>query len=121
MSKKDNFIKYGALALLVLQNAAVALVTSQSRTMSGPKFFSTTAVVNIELIKFFICHVVVLVNDGFSLSSWCNTLAGNLDWKEIALISIPAFLYTIQNNLIYVALEFLDPTTFQLCYQVCTY
>jgi hypothetical protein len=39
----DYLIKYGALALLVVQNAAVALVTSYSRTMDGPKFFSTTA------------------------------------------------------------------------------
>lgn len=39
----DYIIKYGALALLVIQNAAVALVTSYSRNIDGPKYFSTTA------------------------------------------------------------------------------
>lgn len=139
----EYFIKYGALALLVVQNAAVALVTSHSRTSGdGPKFLSTTAgerssywrytfswtfvmfsfhvcaVVNIELIKFVICHLVVWYNDDFSIKKTCSTLASNLAWKEILLISVPAFVYTIQNNLIFVALEYLDPTTFQLCYQV---
>jgi hypothetical protein len=39
----DYLIKYGALGLLVVQNAAVALVTSYSRGVTGPKYYSTTA------------------------------------------------------------------------------
>jgi solute carrier family 35 (UDP-sugar transporter), member A1/2/3 len=81
-------------------------------------FLVTFAVVNIEIIKFVICHLVVWFNDGWSVGKFCKTIYENIMWKEIVLISVPAFVYTIQNNLLFVALEYLDPTTFQLCYQV---
>lgn len=74
--------------------------------------------VTIEIIKFIICHLVILFNEGFDLAKFCSTIYANLEWRDIMLISVPAFLYTIQNNLLFIALEYLDPTTFQLCYQV---
>lgn len=113
----EYFIKYGALALLVVQNAAVALVTSSSRTASGPKYYATTAVVSIEVIKLAICHIVIFFNDGFNCNKFLRTLYANFDMYEIMLVSVPAFVYTVQNNLLFIALEHLDPTTFQLCYQ----
>lgn len=75
----------------------------------------------IEIIKFLICLLVVWSNGGFNVKIFCETMAENMAWKEIVLISVPAFVYTIQNNLLFIALEYLDPTTFQLCYQVCQY
>jgi hypothetical protein len=41
-----------------------------------------------------------------------------MDASEVLLISVPALVYTIQNNLVFIALDHLDPTTFQLLYQV---
>jgi hypothetical protein len=37
---------------------------------------------------------------------------------EIAKLSIPSFLYTVQNNLLYFALTNLDAATYQVCYQL---
>ena len=39
---------------------------------------------------------------------------------EILKLSVPSFLYTVQNNLLYYALSHLDAATFQVGYQVCT-
>jgi hypothetical protein len=75
-------------------------------------------VFNIEIIKFIICHFVVLCDEGFDVRNFGKSIVLNFNWTEIILISVPAFVYTIQNNLIFIALDYLDPTTFQLCYQV---
>lgn len=76
------------------------------------------AVINIEIIKFIICHIVIFIHEGCDVMKFSNVLCSNFDWHEIMLISVPAFVYTIQNNLLFIALDYLDPTTFQLCYQV---
>jgi solute carrier family 35 (UDP-sugar transporter), member A1/2/3 len=42
-------------------------------------------------------------------------------WKspgEVAKVSVPSFLYVIQNNLLYLALSNLDAATYQVCYQL---
>lgn len=36
---------------------------------------------------------------------------------EMAKLMIPAFLYTVQNNLLYIALKNLDAATYSVCYQ----
>lgn len=37
--------------------------------------------------------------------------------REIAKLTIPALLYTVQNNMLYTALENLDAATYSVCYQ----
>lgn len=37
---------------------------------------------------------------------------------EMAKLSIPSFMYTVQNNLLYFALSNLDAATYQVCYQL---
>ena len=39
-------------------------------------------------------------------------------WQETLKLSIPAFVYVIQNNLGFFALSKLDPATYQVTYQV---
>ena len=36
---------------------------------------------------------------------------------EIVKVSVPSFVYTVQNNLLYFALSHLDAATYQVCYQ----
>jgi UDP-sugar transporter A1/2/3 len=37
---------------------------------------------------------------------------------EMLKLSVPSFLYTVQNNLLYLALTNLDAATYQVCYQL---
>ena len=37
---------------------------------------------------------------------------------EMLKVSVPSFLYVIQNNLLYLALSNLDAATYQVCYQL---
>ena len=43
-----------------------------------------------------------------------------LNPSEMLKISVPAFIYTLQNNLLYFALSELDAATYMVCYQVTT-
>ena len=50
-----------------------------------------SAVLHIEMIKFGICHIVTLYNEGGDLRKFSQSYFGKLYLKEIALISVPAF------------------------------
>jgi hypothetical protein len=110
-------IKYGALALLVLQNTLLIVLMRYSRKVKGPLYASSTAVFMMEVMKFVTCHIVVFF-DQDSISSYWQTLAEELTLTEIMRVSVPSLLYTIQNNLLYFALTHLDAATYQVCYQV---
>lgn len=133
MAVADLFsVKYGALALLVLQNTFLVIFMRYSRTTSGPLYASSTAVFmmevrpipsslalshSLQLTKFISCNLVVLVEAG-SISSYLQLLREELTLIEILKVSIPSLVYTIQNNLLYFALTHLDAATYQVCYQV---
>lgn len=57
-------VKYGALALLVLQNTFLVVFMRYSRTNSGPLYASSTAVAMMELIKFVTCFIVIAHQKG---------------------------------------------------------
>jgi solute carrier family 35 (UDP-sugar transporter), member A1/2/3 len=131
MALGDLFsIKYGALALLVLQNTFLVIFMRYSRTIEGPLYASSTAVFMMEVwplcdcikrsqvTKFVSCNLVVLFECG-SFSSYAKQLHEELTFIEILKVSIPSLVYTVQNNLLYFALTHLDAATYQVCYQVC--
>ena len=39
-------------------------------------------------------------------------------WRDAILLGVPAGLYTLQNNLLFIALQNLDGTTYQVTYQL---
>jgi len=41
-----------------------------------------------------------------------------VNWKDTLLVSVPAFVYMLQNNLLYIATANLDATTCQITYQL---
>lgn len=110
-------IKYISLVILVVQNAALVLTMRYSRTVSeGKMYLASTAVVLTELMKFIISVSVIFYNSKFDAEK-----AGKLLYIEIivkvsetAKVSVPSVLYTIQNNLLYVALSHLNAVTFQV-------
>lgn len=71
------------------------------------------------MIKFIICNAVLLVQSG-NLRLYLAEII-NYTWKspvDMAKLCVPSFLYTVQNNLLYLALTNLDAATYQVCYQL---
>uniref|UniRef100_A0A7S2WAX6 UDP-N-acetylglucosamine transporter n=1 Tax=Rhizochromulina marina TaxID=1034831 RepID=A0A7S2WAX6_9STRA len=116
----DRVIKYGALALLVLQNTALVLTMRYSRVSDGPRYVSSTAVASMELVKFVTCLAVLFAQGKYSLARFSGTLSQQVVNKplEVVKLSVPSLLYMVQNNLLYFALSHLSATPYQVLYQL---
>lgn len=113
-------LKYISLVVLALQNAALIIVMRYVRTRPGDMFASTTAVVMTEVLKVTACFIIIWFEEGMSVRGCCTHLNENIiqqPW-DCVRVSVPAFIYMIQNNLIYVAASNLDVATFQVTYQL---
>lgn len=132
--------RYGCLALLTIQNSALILTMRYSRTLAGPKYQTATAVLLAEALKCVLSlalyiylrprhqqidsHTVNIISKlGQSKEKFSSASIGFLKLTSCcqakALISIllPSLLYTLQNNLQFVAVSNLDAATFQVLYQ----
>ena len=111
-------LKYFSLVVLVAQNTALVLTMRYSRiSMDGEKMYlASTAVVLTELMKFTICLSAVFYNADMDIDKTINLLRVEIlvKIKETAKVSVPSILYTVQNNLLYVALTHLNAVTFQV-------
>ncbi|SCZ89878.1 BZ3501_MvSof-1269-A2-R1_Chr9g10377 [Microbotryum saponariae] len=125
------------LALLVLQNASVSLLTRMSRTPSRPGaivYVPAVAVFTAELFKLSV-SLTMLVRDRrhkakvqgnvkvAKAAAHTLILAALSDLfrrqrPEILKLSVPAALYALQNTLLYTALSNLDAATYQTTYQL---
>lgn len=114
------FIKYFALFLLVAQMVGLVLLMRYSRInhkADQPLYLASTAVFNMEIMKLFICLIVIAYQTGGALLPELH-LHVIQSPMEIVRLTIPSLLYTIQNNLLYLALTNLDAATYQVCYQL---
>lgn len=125
LQKKDEnaaaiAIKYAALFLLVAQMVGLVLLMRYSRTVHDseqPLYLASTAVFIMEVMKLVICCGVIAYQSGGRLFSELNTHVIHSP-VEMLKLSVPSFLYTVQNNLLYLALTNLDAATYQVCYQL---
>lgn len=112
-------LKYGALAMLVLQNTFLVVFMRWSRSIEGPMYASSTAVAVMEGVKFLSCLFVIAYQQRGITGLWRSIREEVMNQPmEIVKLSVPSLLYTIQNNLLYYALSHLDAATFQVGYQV---
>ena len=113
-------LKYISLLVLVVQNTSMVLVMRYSRTMEGPRYLSSTAVVLCETTKFLTCFFLVLNGNGWQLGETLRELKMEIidKYMETLKVCIPSFLYTVQNNLLYLALTNLDAATFQVSHRI---
>ncbi|KAJ2490480.1 UDP-galactose transporter Gms1 [Coemansia sp. RSA 2050] len=113
-------LKYVSLVVLTVQNSMLVLVMHYSRIVSDVRYFTSTAVLLSELTKLFVCLYLcvresMVRNSGRpNMRQVYTDVFGGDSWKML----IPAGLYTIQNNLQYVAVSLLDAATFQVTYQL---
>ena len=109
-------MKSMSLIILTLQNASLILTIRYTRTIEGPLYFATTAVVLAELFKMVTSLLIILVEHRGDVFAWAlylhQSIIGNA--TDTLKLSIPALIYTVQNNLQYVAISNLDAATFQV-------
>jgi len=115
-------LKYGSLILLVAQLVGLVLLMRYSRTHSSGAdlYLSSTAVFSMEVMKFVTCNVVVFSEVGSTPQGWATEMYTHI-WNapdQMLKMSVPSFLYVVQNNLLYLALTNLDASTYQVCYQL---
>lgn len=115
-------VKYMSLGVLVLQTTSLVLTMRCSRTLKkdSPQYLPSSAVVSAELLKISVCTVIVLIQNNWSIRAMNQLLKEELVSKssETLKLAVPAGIYTLQNNLLYVALSNLDAATYQVTYQL---
>ncbi|XP_061588569.1 solute carrier family 35 member A3b isoform X2 [Cololabis saira] len=115
-------LKYLSLGVLVLQTTSLVLTMRYSRTLEEdePRYLASSAVVSAEVLKIFACALLVFRENNFSLQGMSLLLKEQIVKKpvETLKLAVPAGIYTLQNNLLYVALSNLDAATYQVTYQL---
>ncbi|KAF9953773.1 hypothetical protein BGZ72_005164 [Mortierella alpina] len=112
-------LKYISLVVLAVQNSCLIIVMALAQGPGRKVFYSSTAVFINEIVKLIVCtaftiHETIKDTGRFYPQDFLNDVFGGDAWK----LAIPAMLYAIQNNLQYVASHALDPSTFQVTYQL---
>ncbi|KAK7100677.1 hypothetical protein V1264_023586 [Littorina saxatilis] len=110
--------KSASLGALVLQTSVLALTIRYSRTetVEGPRYLTSTAVVTSELVKLVACLYMVFYTS--TRKTWEAIREDLFDVKEAVKTAVPSGLYTLQNNLQFIAVSHLDAATFQVTYQL---
>ncbi|CAG2101049.1 unnamed protein product [Medioppia subpectinata] len=123
MVSKLLFLKYLSLLVLTIQTTTLVMILRFSRInyneMDG-NYISSTAIVLSEVIKLFVSLLILTLQSNWSLRKLGQLLATEVVAKpeDTAKLLVPALLYTIQNNLLFIALTNLDAATYQVTYQL---
>ncbi|CAL1535569.1 unnamed protein product [Lymnaea stagnalis] len=109
--------KLYSLLGMVIQSSLLALTTRYSRTehIEGLRYVSSTAVATSEVIKVIICLLIMALTARKTLLAQLLSLTNT---RDVIKSCVPAILYTVQNNLQFVAMSYLDAATFQVTYQL---
>lgn len=119
MNTLDKILKYASLVILVIQNAGQVLIVRYATTRSGDKFLKTVAVMFQEIVKLIGAFILLSI-------SYKSVFKSIKDLKyyfftnifDTIKVGVPAIVYTIQNFLLYVAIENLETATFMVSYQM---
>ncbi|XP_038127158.1 UDP-galactose translocator isoform X1 [Cyprinodon tularosa] len=119
-NEANRKLKYISLAVLVVQNASLILSIRYVRTLPGDRFFTTSAVVMAEVLKVTTCLLIILLQKRFNLKETACFLLDSVvfQYKDTLKLAVPSLIYTLQNNLQYVAISNLPAATFQVTYQL---
>ena len=116
-------LKRAVLVLFVLQTTSYVLLIRYSKTRlagsSTPPYLSTVTVLLGEVFKLLACLVMVARAAG-GVMPMLQLLRAEVTSTDTLKCAVPAVAYTIQSNLMFVALANLDAPTFQVIYQTRT-
>ncbi|XP_015453236.1 UDP-galactose translocator [Pteropus alecto] len=120
VSAAHRRLKYISLAVLVVQNASLILSIRYTRTLPGDRFFATTAVVMAEVLKGLTCLLLLFAQKRGNVKHLVLFLheAVLVQYVDTLKLAVPSLIYTLQNNLQYVAISNLPAATFQVTYQL---
>mmetsp|Transcript_8818 Transcript_8818/g.29058 ORF Transcript_8818/g.29058 Transcript_8818/m.29058 type:complete len:293 (+) Transcript_8818:130-1008(+) len=122
-TKTALLLKWGSLAVLMVQNSSAFVVTRYTRQGKPNELYLTSVVVlMVELIKMAICLLLLLRDARGSVRELCAELQHHL-WVErrtTLLLGVPALCYAMQNNLVFVAISNLSAAAAQVLYQLKT-
>ncbi|ELK03427.1 UDP-galactose translocator [Pteropus alecto] len=115
VSAAHRRLKYISLAVLVVQNASLILSIRYTRTLPGDRFFATTAVVMAEVLKGLTCLLLLFAQKRGNVKHLVLFLheAVLVQYVDTLKLAVPSLIYTLQNNLQYVAISNLPAATFQ--------
>lgn len=119
-NEANRKLKYTSLAVLVVQNASLILSIRYVRTLPGDRFYTTSAVVMAEVLKVSTCLLIILLQHRCNVQQVFFYLLHNVvvQYKDTVKLAVPSLIYTLQNNLQYVAISNLPAATFQVTYQL---
>jgi len=117
---RDEQLKMMSLLVFTFQNAAFVLLMRWSKVLDT-HYNSTVAVFLTEVLKLPL-SVLLLMYEKRSVSEACATLNREILGAPLDTlkISVPALLYTVQNNCLFVAMGYLEAAVFQCTYQLKT-
>jgi UDP-sugar transporter A1/2/3 len=121
-----TLLKWTSLTLMLVQNASFVLVMRYSRqrqSLQHAAQYNVSIVVALqEAFKALICFAVLAGQacQGGPLRMLNAAVTPMLRPRNLARIAVPALCFTLQNNVLYVALSNLDPLVFQITYQIKT-
>jgi hypothetical protein len=108
-------MKHVSLLALTLQNATSILLLRYVRTTPGPRFINSTAVINSEIQKT-ILSILLVINEERNVIGGFKLIYNKIICQpyDTFKTGLPALLYTLQNNLLFIAISNLDAATFQV-------
>lgn len=115
MLKTRDFV----LLLLVLQTTMIVLLMrySKTREMSGPPYRASAAVFMAESLKLPFCFFMAARTVGFDQ---LQLLHDELWSRDTLKCAVPAVAFTLQGNLLFLALANLEAPVYQVTYQCKT-
>ncbi|CAI2351511.1 unnamed protein product [Caenorhabditis sp. 36 PRJEB53466] len=116
---KGDTIKYSSLVVLVVQNCSLVLFMRYVMTNDRPKFLKTIMVFFGEICKCTVSLLLACIEEK-SVIKGLKQIHHEffVNWKDTLKVLVPAAVYTIQNFLLYVAVDNLPAATYMVTYQL---
>uniref|UniRef100_T1ISX9 Uncharacterized protein n=1 Tax=Strigamia maritima TaxID=126957 RepID=T1ISX9_STRMM len=115
MRGKSVVAKGVILLITTCNTAGYVLLVKHTLRESERKYYSTTVVLSTEVLKLVIALLMVLRENLWSLRL---TLENVYRYKSGWSLGIPALIYAVQNNFLFIGLSNLDAASFQVTNQL---